>query len=89
MEIIVISKEDFDSFKNEIIQEVSKLVGNAEKGKESIWLRTRDVCKILNLSTSTLQNLRNNGKIPFKKLNGAILYKRTDIESLLDEKKVE
>ena len=84
MDVILISKEEFDSFKNEIIQEISKLVGNTEKGKESIWLRTRDVCKILNLSTSTLQNLRNNGKIPFKKLNGAILYKRADIESLLD-----
>jgi Helix-turn-helix domain len=87
MEAIIITKEDLNSFKNEIIQEFIKLVNKAEKGETSAWLRTRDVCRILNLSTSTLQNLRNSGKIPFKKINGAILYKRADIETLFDSVK--
>lgn len=87
MDVIVISKEEFDSFKNEIIQELAKLVGKAEKEEQSTWLRTRDVCRILNLSTSTLQNLRNSGKVPFTKLNGTIFYKRVDIESLFDSAK--
>ena len=86
MEVIVISKQDLDSFKDEIIQELSKYCGRADQGEESTWLRTRDVCRILNLSTSTLQNLRNNNKIPFTRLEGSILYKRADIESFLESK---
>lgn len=87
MDVIIISKKEFDSFKNEIIQEISQLVGKSGIGEPSTWLRTSDVCRILKLSTSTLQNLRNSGKIPFTKLNGAILYRRTDIESLFDTAK--
>jgi hypothetical protein len=86
MEVIVISKQDLDSFKDEIIQELSKYYGRADIGAENTWLRTRDVCRILNLSTSTIQNLRNKNLIPFTKLEGSILYKSADIESFLESK---
>jgi excisionase family DNA binding protein len=84
MEAIIITKADLNSFRDEIIREFTKIVNNKQNGQTDPWLRTRDVCKLLNLSTSTLQNLRNAGKIPFKKLNGTILYRRADIESLLE-----
>lgn len=86
MEAFLISKEDLNSFKNEIILEITRIVKFKNEVSE-VWLRTRDVCKLLKVSASTLQNLRNNGKMPFKKLNGIILYKRTDIESLIDNSK--
>jgi len=86
MEAFLISKDDLKSFKNEIILEITKIVKSKNEDSE-VWLRTRDVCKLLKVSASTLQNLRNNGKMPFKKLNGIILYKRTDIESLIDNSK--
>lgn len=83
MEAFLISKEDLNSFKNEIILEITRIVKSKNEETE-VWLRTRDVCKLLKVSASTLQNLRNNGKIQFQKLNGVILYKRTNIESLFE-----
>lgn len=87
MEALLITKQDLNSFKNEIILEITRIVNKSKSEDSAVWLRTRDVCKILKLSASTLQNLRNNGKIPFTKLNGVILYKRTDIDSLLETSK--
>ncbi len=84
MEVKLISQEQIDSFKNEIIREISKLLKGNTSAEMKTWLRTRDVCELLNLSTSSLQNLRNAGKIPYKKLNGTLLYRREDIEAMLD-----
>lgn len=83
MDAIIITKQDLDQFKNEIIQEIISTMNTPRPDLTEPWLRSRDVCKILRISPSTLQNLRNNGKIPFHKLNGLILYKKSDIDSLL------
>lgn len=83
MDAIIITKQDLDQFKNEIIREIINTMNTPQSELAEPWLRTRDVCKVLRISPSTLQNLRNNGKIPFHKLNGLILYKKTDIDSLL------
>lgn len=83
MEAIIITKQDLDQFKNEIIREIINTMNTPRSELSEPWLRTREVCKVLRISPSTLQNLRNNGKIPFHKLNGLILYKKADIDSLL------
>ena len=84
MEAIIITKQDLDQFKNEIIREIINTMNTPRSDLAEPWLRTRDVCKVLRISPSTLQNLRNNGKIPFRKLNGVILYRKSDIESLFE-----
>ncbi|MBN2828927.1 MAG: helix-turn-helix domain-containing protein [Candidatus Cloacimonetes bacterium] len=84
MDAIIITKQDLDQFKSEIIQEIRSKMGSRMSDNAETWLRTRDVCRILKISPSTLQNLRNNRKIPFQKLNGLILYKKSDIESLFE-----
>ena len=87
MDVIIISKKEFDSFKDEIIQELSKLIKQVGTGETNTWLRTRDVCKLLNLSSSSIQNLRNSGKLPFIKLEGTILYSLDEINTLLAKMK--
>jgi len=84
MDAIIITKQDLDQFKNEIIQEIIRTMNTSKPEPAEKWLRTRDVCRALKISPSTLQNLRNNGKVPFHKLNGLILYKKSDIESLFE-----
>lgn len=87
MDAIIITKQDLDQFKSEIIQEIRNNMNGSGSENSRQWLRTHDVCRILKISPSTLQNLRNNGKIPFNKLNGLVLYKRSDIDSLFEIQK--
>ena len=40
------------------------------------FIRSADVCKLLNVSNSTLRNLRAAQAIPFYKLGGTFLYNK-------------
>lgn len=43
------------------------------------YLTNREVCQLLRISSRTLQNWRDTGKIPFIQLKGKILYKESEI----------
>lgn len=47
------------------------------------YLTKREVCQLLRISSRTLQNWRETGKIPFIKLKGKILYPHSEILKLL------
>lgn len=44
------------------------------------YLTNREVCQLLRISSRTLQNWRDTGKIPFIKLKGKILYRKSEID---------
>lgn len=43
------------------------------------YLTNREVCQLLHISSRTLQNWRDTGKIAFIRLKGKILYKKSEI----------
>lgn len=43
------------------------------------YLTNREVCQLLRISSRTLQNWRDTGKIQFIRLKGKILYRETNI----------
>lgn len=43
------------------------------------FLSNRDVCQMLHVSSRTLQDWRDTGKIPFIQIKGKILYKQSDV----------
>lgn len=43
------------------------------------YLTNREVCQLLRISSRTLQNWRDMGKIRFIRLNGKILYRESEI----------
>lgn len=49
-----------------------------------IYLTSEEVCKLLGLSSRTLQEYRNNGTLAFYKIGGKILYKQSDIQAMLE-----
>ena len=49
-----------------------------------VYLTGEEVCSQLRLSTRTLQEYRNLGKLPFYKIGGKILYKQSDIQTMLE-----
>lgn len=48
------------------------------------WLDGQDVMQALHISPRTLATLRANGTLPFSKLGGRCLYRRSDLEKVLD-----
>lgn len=82
--LLLISKDEFDSFKSEVLSQLQKLqpsVNNSE------WLRSKDVRKMLNISDSTLQTMRINGTIPSYKLGTSWFYKHDEIIAALEANK--
>lgn len=85
--IIVISKEDFDQFKKELIDEIKKILQPSIKNKIK-WLRSSDVREMLNISDSTLQTFRINGTIPAYKLDTTWFYKYDEIVDVLERGRI-
>jgi hypothetical protein len=48
------------------------------------FLTNNDVCKMLKVSSRTLQDWRISGKIPYIQLKAKILYRESDIMKMLE-----
>jgi hypothetical protein len=85
-EIIVLTKEDLDRFKQELIAEVNEIF---EKNiKKSNWLRSKDVREMLGISDATLQTMRINKAFPAYKLDNSWFYKYEEIIEALENGKI-
>lgn len=62
---------------------IIKLLGDGEQPVKKEWLTGSEVCKLLKISSRTLQNYRDLGKIGFSKNGRKIYYKSSDIDTLL------
>ncbi|NDV80131.1 MULTISPECIES: helix-turn-helix domain-containing protein [unclassified Dysgonomonas] len=49
------------------------------------FLSNRNVCQMLQISSRTLQDWRDTGKIPFIQIKGKILYKESEVLRWLEE----
>lgn len=54
-----------------------------------VYLTGEDVCRILHITTRTLQDYRAQRIIPFISLPGKTLYRQSDIERMLNENYVQ
>jgi hypothetical protein len=59
-----------------------------ESSKPKAWVRTSELKKILGITDSTAQYLRNTGAIPCSKIRGTYYYKYDDVMDLLERNKV-
>lgn len=85
MEIDIVTREDLRQFKREMLEEFKQIIGNREKdnlGRE--WLKSAEVRRLLGISPGTLQNLRINGTLPYRKLGGSMYYRRGDIRKMME-----
>ncbi|MFP9119005.1 helix-turn-helix domain-containing protein [Flavobacterium sp. RNTU_13] len=88
MNVDLITRDDFERFKTELINEIRMFQVNNQRPEEKgkAWLKSNDVRKLLNISIGTLQNLRLKGTLPFSKIGGLLYYKYEDILKLMDSK---
>ncbi len=82
MEISIVTKEDLQQLKNELLEEIKHLLKN-ENMVQKEWLRSSEVRKLLNISAGTLQTLRINGSLSYTKVGGTLFYSYKDIHKLL------
>ena len=82
---LLITTEDLQEFKEDLLLSIKAIIrGNTVQPKK--WLKSYQVRKILDISSGTLQTLRNNGTIPFTKIGSIIYYNSEDIDKLLLER---
>ena len=85
MAIEVVTKEDLQQFRIQLINDIRQLIGSEEKTSGKQWLKNAEVKKILNISSNTIQRLRIAGKLRSSKIGGVHYYRYADIEKMLNE----
>jgi hypothetical protein len=78
----LLTKKDLEKFKQELF-EFLKPLKEAQGLQQQQWLRSKDVRKLLNISTGTLQNLRITGMLSYRKAGSIFFYKAEDIDKML------
>jgi excisionase family DNA binding protein len=73
-----------------MIDELSKMIENIARnpkpGLESgQYLTDRDLSKLLKISRRCLQDYRTEGKIPFYRIGGKVLYRAGDVGRFMEE----
>lgn len=84
----IITIEDLQNFKKELLEEIKKLLAERSQSTSTRkWLKSHEVRRLLTISPGTLQHLRVNGTLPFTKIGGVIYYDNDDIQKMLNDHK--
>lgn len=85
MAIEVVTKEDLQAFRLQLLSDIRQLISASEAKPQKQWLKNCDVRKLLNVSSNTVQRLRISGKLSSSKVGGVHYYRMEDIERLLEK----
>jgi len=80
----IITTEDLEVFRNELLKEIKELLVKSGRVGIDHWIKSGQVMQKLEISPGTLQNFRINGTIPFTKLGGIIYYDEEKINEILE-----
>ena len=84
MAVEIITREDLNEFRSLLLNDLKEIIqSNPQKTKQ--WLKSNEVRKLLNISSSTLQNLRINGTLSYTKIGGINYYKYDEIVKMLEK----
>ncbi len=83
----LLTLDDLNDFKRQMLFEIKNLLKEHVGEPSKKYLKSKDVRKLLDISPGTLQNLRINGTLPFKRIGGVIYHDSADIQRMLDTKK--
>jgi hypothetical protein len=86
MAATIITTEDLQEFKIELLEEIRQLLSTDNSNMKQ-WLRSSELRKLLKISPGTLQNLRVNGTIPYTKIGGVIYYSYQDVLQMIEDNK--
>jgi len=84
----IITTDDLQELKNELLEEFKKLLGNTSSTEVKKYLKSAEIMKMLNVCPGTLQTLRINGTLPYIKIGGIIFYDVEEISKVMKENSV-
>lgn len=73
-------------FRQQLLADIRLVFHCNQPSQEKQWLKSNEVRKLLGISHSTLQAMRNKATVPFTKIGGVIYYSRAEIEKMLSRK---
>lgn len=86
-----ITKDDLRQFgllmTNTIRNAVAEAFNAENIDRESEWLKSKAVRRMLDISAGSVQTLRTSQKVRFKKVLGSYYYNREDIQKLFKDEK--
>ena len=77
----IITKEDLQEFREQLLQDIKQLLGTQLNEPKKL-LKSYQVKHMLKISSGTLQTLRTNGTLPYKKVGGIIYYQYENLLKL-------
>jgi hypothetical protein len=83
MTLDILTKEDLQQFKKELLSELFKSLAITQPQKK--WLKSNEVKTILACSSGTLQNLRINGTLNPTKIGGTWYFDSEQVNNLLSQ----
>lgn len=87
MAVEVITREDLNQFRTLLLKEMNEII-NSKTTLTKKWLKSTEVRQLLNISESTLQNLRIKGILTHTKIGALVFYSNQEIENMLEANKV-
>lgn len=78
----IITKEDLQEFRKQLLDDIKSLLGNKAKPSKE-WLKASEVRTLLEISAGTLLTLRATGKLRYSKIGGTYYYRHEDIQTML------
>jgi predicted DNA-binding transcriptional regulator AlpA len=84
MGLQILTADDLEKFRVQLMTDIENLLTTKHPKK---WLKTHEVMELLGISEVTLQNLRNRGQIPYRKLGGTCFYSAEEIDDYLTKSK--
>ena len=89
MAVEIVTREDLQHFRIQLLNELKELIGQLKKenaGSSTVeGYKTKHVRKILDCSNGKLQSLRIAGKLRCKKVGGTLYYRREDVTRILED----
>jgi hypothetical protein len=82
MPLELLTIKDLNDFKAELIRELKQLLSKNDPGNPKRLLKSREVLALLRIPRGTLQNLRRNQTLYYRKVGGTIYYDYEDVQRL-------
>jgi hypothetical protein len=79
----IITPEDWQLFKTELIREICEAISKTP-ARPRKWVKSYEVREMLGISAGTLQHMRANGTLSYTRIGGLIFYDYQDIAKLMD-----
>ncbi len=87
MAIEVLTKEDLNEFRQDLLKDIKEIL-HLKPPQSKQWLKSTEVRKLLNISPGTLLTLRVNKTLSYTRIGSIIYYASGDIEKVMERNKI-